>query len=174
MAPARDCYGILGVGRGVGPEALRTAYRRACLRTHPDKPGGCAVRFREVVAAYETLSEPGLRAMADAGGWSADDALRRQQARAASSATEAAKQAELLRRAEELARTAEVRATAGRQEHVCYTTRMHAHVCTCMARTGAGPRTAAYQLACRCGQASHLSLPTRPPLSLLRRASMFR
>ena len=106
---ARDCYGILGVGRDVGPDALRTAYRRACLRTHPDKPGGCAVRFREVVAAYETLSEPGLRAAADAGGWSADDALRRQQARAASSAAEAAKQAELLRRAEELARSAQAR-----------------------------------------------------------------
>ena len=106
---ARDCYEILGVGRDVGPDALRTAYRRACLRTHPDKPGGCAARFRAVVAAYETLSDPALRAAADAGGWSAGDALHRQQARAASSAAEAAKQAELLRRAEELARSAEAR-----------------------------------------------------------------
>jgi curved DNA-binding protein CbpA len=106
---ARDCYEILGVGRDVGPDALRTAYRKACLRTHPDKPGGCAARFRAVVAAYETLSDPALRAAADAGGWSAGDALHRQQARAASSAAEAAKQAELLRRAEELARSAEAR-----------------------------------------------------------------
>ena len=106
---ARDCYEILGVGRDVGPDALRTAYRKACLRTHPDKPGGCAARFRAVVAAYETLSDPALRAAADAGGWSAGDALHRQQARAASSAAEAAKQAELLRRAEELARRAEAR-----------------------------------------------------------------
>jgi len=111
---ARDCYGILGVGRDVGPDALRTAYRKACLRTHPDKPGGCAARFREVVAAYETLVDPALRAAADAGGWSAGDAVHRQQARAANSAAEAAKQAELLRRAEELARSAEVRAAPAR------------------------------------------------------------
>ena len=52
---ARDCYEILGVGRDVGPDALRTAYRKACLRTHPDKPGGCAARFRAVVAAYDGI-----------------------------------------------------------------------------------------------------------------------
>ena len=71
-----------------------------------------------MVAAYETLSEPGLRAAADAGGWSAGDALHRQQARAASSAAEAAKQAELLRRAEELARNAEARRHCKTDTHV--------------------------------------------------------
>ena len=126
---ARDCYGILGVGREVSPDALRTAYRKACLRTHPDKPGGCAARFREVVAAYETLSEPALRAAADAGGWSAGDAVHRQQARAANSAAEAAKQAELLRRAEELARSAEARRHCKMRMHVQTSATAAYHMC---------------------------------------------
>ena len=129
---ARDCYGILGVGREVSPDALRTAYRKACLRTHPDKPGGCATRFREVVAAYETLSEPALRAAADAGGWSAGDAVHRQQARAANSAAEAAKQAELLRRAEELARSAEARRHCNMRMHVQASATAAYHMYMCM------------------------------------------
>jgi hypothetical protein len=37
--------------------AIRSAYRRLALRFHPDKNPGGAERFKEILAAYETLIE---------------------------------------------------------------------------------------------------------------------
>ena len=36
----RDPYEILGVARGASFEEIKAAYRRACLKRHPDMPGG--------------------------------------------------------------------------------------------------------------------------------------
>ncbi|CAK0855537.1 unnamed protein product, partial [Prorocentrum cordatum] len=54
-------YGLLGVRRGASDAAVRSAYRRRALATHPDK-GGSASEFLEVVEAFEVLSDPARRA----------------------------------------------------------------------------------------------------------------
>ena len=47
----------LGLARGavITPALLRTAYKAAVLRTHPDRPGGNAQAFRAVQAARDKL-----------------------------------------------------------------------------------------------------------------------
>ena len=47
----------LGLARGavITPGLLRTAYKAAVLRTHPDRPGGNAQAFRAVQAARDKL-----------------------------------------------------------------------------------------------------------------------
>lgn len=67
-----DLYAVLGVPRDASAAAIRRAYKEKCLRVHPDKqPAGAAraaaeALFKELAAAYATLSEPGLRAAHDA------------------------------------------------------------------------------------------------------------
>ena len=51
VAEARE---ILNVSRGVDGEALKKAYRRAALKSHPDK-GGDALAFQRVAEAYQLL-----------------------------------------------------------------------------------------------------------------------
>src|SRR3954471_23291973 len=52
-------YIILGVPTTADAEAIRTAFRTLARRYHPDAgSGSSAPRFREVVEAYETLSDP--------------------------------------------------------------------------------------------------------------------
>src|SRR5258705_6264725 len=46
---------VLGVGPLAGAGELRRAFREAAKRAHPDRPGGGAERFRQVVAAYHRL-----------------------------------------------------------------------------------------------------------------------
>lgn len=46
---------VLGVGPLADTGELRRAFREAAKRAHPDRPGGGAERFREVVAAYHRL-----------------------------------------------------------------------------------------------------------------------
>lgn len=46
---------ILGVAPGADERELRAAYREAAKRAHPDRPGGDAVLFRDVLAAYRML-----------------------------------------------------------------------------------------------------------------------
>ncbi|THD64799.1 DnaJ domain-containing protein [Phenylobacterium sp.] len=46
---------ILGVGPFYDAHALRTAFREAAKRAHPDREGGADERFRQVVAAYHRL-----------------------------------------------------------------------------------------------------------------------
>jgi molecular chaperone DnaJ len=65
-----DFYDLLGVTRDADLHAIKRAYRRLARRLHPDiNPGDgvAAVRFRAVVEAYETLSDPGRRRDYDAG-----------------------------------------------------------------------------------------------------------
>lgn len=56
--PLQEARALLGLAGPVAPEALRRAFRAAAKATHPDRPGGSAERFRQVVEAYARLSEP--------------------------------------------------------------------------------------------------------------------
>jgi DnaJ family protein A protein 5 len=63
-------YDVLGVERNADDETLKKAYRRACLREHPDKnptrQEEAAEAFKEVQQAYEVLSDKHERAWYDA------------------------------------------------------------------------------------------------------------
>ena len=60
-------YARLGVPTSATADEIRAAYKRAALRTHPDK-GGNATEFQLAAAAYAVLSDPDLRAGYDATG----------------------------------------------------------------------------------------------------------
>jgi molecular chaperone DnaJ len=65
-----DLYLILGVRREASDGDIKRAYRRLARRWHPDiNPGDreAAVRFRQVLEAYETLIDPDRRRRYDAG-----------------------------------------------------------------------------------------------------------
>ncbi len=67
MAPVRDLYEILGVGRDATDDDIRKSYRRLAREHHPDVSGDPAAeeRFKEVAGAYEILSDPDKRARYD-------------------------------------------------------------------------------------------------------------
>jgi curved DNA-binding protein len=48
---------LLGVGPNADERELRTAYREAAKRAHPDRPTGDAALFRDVLAAYRLLQD---------------------------------------------------------------------------------------------------------------------
>jgi curved DNA-binding protein len=52
----KDARALLGVAAGAGEGDLRRAFREAAKTAHPDRPGGCADRFRQVVEAYHLLT----------------------------------------------------------------------------------------------------------------------
>lgn len=60
VAGQRTHYEVLGVPRTASAEAIKSAYRRAARRTHPDH-GGDADEFRLVSLAYETLADADAR-----------------------------------------------------------------------------------------------------------------
>jgi molecular chaperone DnaJ len=65
-----DLYIVLGVERGAQVSEIKRAYRRLARRLHPDiNPGDqeAAERFRQILAAYETLSDPDRRRRYDSG-----------------------------------------------------------------------------------------------------------
>ncbi len=66
-----DLYVVLGVPHGATESDIKRAYRRLARRFHPDiNPGDRAAeaRFRQIVEAYETLTDPGRRSLYDSGG----------------------------------------------------------------------------------------------------------
>jgi len=57
-------YEVLGVDRSAAPEVIRAAYRAQVRSKHPDV-GGDVDAFRQLVSAYEVLSDPSARAAYD-------------------------------------------------------------------------------------------------------------
>ncbi|SRR5581483_7819071 len=59
-------YAILGIPPDADDTTIRTAYRALARRYHPDAGEGSSTeKFREIVAAYETLSDPRRRQIHD-------------------------------------------------------------------------------------------------------------
>jgi curved DNA-binding protein CbpA len=55
-------YLLLGVSQDADAETIRSAFRALARRYHPDAGEGSSVdRFREILAAYETLNDPTRR-----------------------------------------------------------------------------------------------------------------
>ena len=69
MARKRDYYEVLNVGRTVGADQIKRAYRRLALKYHPDNYKGDKAeaegRFKELAEAYEVLSDPQKRQLYD-------------------------------------------------------------------------------------------------------------
>lgn len=61
---AVDYYELLGVGPGASTSEIKSAYRSLAKVMHPDA-GGTSGTFRALQEAYETLSDPELRAEYD-------------------------------------------------------------------------------------------------------------
>lgn len=57
-------YELLEVNKDATDAELKKAYRKKVLKEHPDK-GGSAEKFADIQKAYETLSDPQLRAAYD-------------------------------------------------------------------------------------------------------------
>ena len=55
-------YLLLGVPHDADAETIRSAFRALARRYHPDAGGGSSTeRFREALAAYQTLNDPTRR-----------------------------------------------------------------------------------------------------------------
>src|SRR2546426_10955096 len=67
MASLPDLYGVLGVARDAPDEEIKRAYRQLARELHPDVNGDPEAehRFKEITAAYQTLSDPARRRQYD-------------------------------------------------------------------------------------------------------------
>lgn len=75
MTPSGDYYEILGVGRDAGQDEIKSAYRKAALKHHPDRnPGDKAAEeaFKKASEAYSVLGDPQKRARYDRFGTAGD------------------------------------------------------------------------------------------------------
>ena len=61
----RDLYADLKVKPTASPAEIKAAYRKMANKTHPDRKGGSAAKFRIVQEAYEVLSDPSRRSSYD-------------------------------------------------------------------------------------------------------------
>lgn len=63
-----DYYSVLGIQRGASQEEIKRAYRKAVFRYHPDRNPDdveAAAKFKQVLDAYEVLSDASRRANYD-------------------------------------------------------------------------------------------------------------
>lgn len=68
MPTTRDYYEILGIERTATEHEIKSAYRKAALKFHPDRNPGdreAEEKFKESSEAYEVLSDPQKRATYD-------------------------------------------------------------------------------------------------------------
>ena len=69
MSQKRDCYVVLGIERAATADEIKSAYRKAALKWHPDrnpqKKQEAEEKFREATEAYSILSDPDKRAAYD-------------------------------------------------------------------------------------------------------------
>ena len=75
-----DLYVVLGLRQGATEPEIRRAYRRLARRFHPDiNPGDrtAETRFKQILEAYETLTDPDRRSRHDSGAGSAERVDRR-------------------------------------------------------------------------------------------------
>ena len=64
--PPLDYYETLQISSNAEPETVHRVYRMLAQRFHPDnRETGNATRFREVIEAYQVLSDPARRAQYD-------------------------------------------------------------------------------------------------------------
>lgn len=60
--PPYTYYEVLGVSRGASDAEIKSAFRRLVKKYHPDAtPGVEGARFREIVEAFRTVSDPRKR-----------------------------------------------------------------------------------------------------------------
>lgn len=59
MAEKQDLYDVLGVSKDASQDEIKKAYRRLSKKYHPDlnNASDAETKFKEVAAAYETLSD---------------------------------------------------------------------------------------------------------------------
>jgi len=62
-----DYYSTLGLRRGASDDEIKKAYRSLAMKHHPDR-GGDEIKFKEISAAYEALSDPEKKKIIDMGG----------------------------------------------------------------------------------------------------------
>ncbi|TCD67581.1 hypothetical protein EIP91_012211 [Steccherinum ochraceum] len=127
MATARTLYDILGVPQEAPQDAVRKAYKRKVLQTHPDKLPPAApeyqkqlaeAHFRDVCTAFDILNDPAKRRVYDNGlnyirGRAQHDEV---QNKLAKEREEWARQAELRQKERMRARTEEMRASAQKRQ----------------------------------------------------------
>jgi molecular chaperone DnaJ len=69
LAHKRDFYDVLSVTRSAGEDEIKSAYRKAALKYHPDRNPAdkphAEEKFREATEAYSILSDPQKRAAYD-------------------------------------------------------------------------------------------------------------
>jgi molecular chaperone DnaJ len=73
---ARDHYEVLGLSKGASPEEIKAAFRKLASQHHPDKNPDdpkASIRFKEINAAWQVLSDPQRRAMYDKFGHRAEE-----------------------------------------------------------------------------------------------------
>ncbi len=67
MATSRDYYDILGISKSASAADVKSAYRKAAMKFHPDrnKEAGAESKFKEINEAYEVLSDEQKKAAYD-------------------------------------------------------------------------------------------------------------
>jgi molecular chaperone DnaJ len=73
MSQKRDCYEILGLERSASADEIKSAYRKAALKWHPDrkpqKKQEAEEKFREATESYSILYDAQKRATYDRFGY---------------------------------------------------------------------------------------------------------
>lgn len=81
MSQKRDYYEVLGLAKGASTDEIKSAYKRAALKWHPDRhvndseadKKAAEEKFKEATEAYSVLSDPQKRAQYDKYGHAAEN-----------------------------------------------------------------------------------------------------